>query len=282
MSERAPSPDALLPALRRLLQPLIRLLIRSGITFPVLEDLLRTLYVEVAQQGLPPNDPGRSDSRISLRTGVHRKEIRRLRLEPEAPAFETPAVVTRSSRIIAAWLGEAAWRDADGTPMPLPRQGAVPSFEALVASVTVDVRPRAVLDEFLSQGVVRLDGEDRVVLNEAAFIPPPGQEAQIYYFARNLHDHIAAAAANIVAEGRAPHLDRAVHYDRLPQEVAVAFEAEARVRAQALLQELNALALDLLNRHEASRAHQAGVTRRVNLGIYVYTEDDPPAGEAAP
>ncbi len=282
MTERPPSPDALLPALRRLLQPLIRLLIRSGITFPVLEDLLRTLYVEVAQQGLPPNDPGRSDSRISLRTGVHRKEIRRLRLEPPAPAFETPAVVTRSSRIIAAWLGEAPWTDAAGAPLPLPRQGAGACFEALVASVTVDVRPRAVLDEFLSQGIVRIDAEERVALNIAAFIPPPGQEAQIYYFARNLHDHIAAAAANITAEGAAPFLERAVHYDRLPPDVAAAFEDEARARAQALLLELNALALDLLNRHETAGAPATAETRRVNLGVYVYTEDEPPSAEPAP
>ncbi len=36
--------------------------------------------------------------------------------------------------------------------LPLPRSGPAPSFDSLVASVTRDVRPRAVLDEWVSQG----------------------------------------------------------------------------------------------------------------------------------
>lgn len=276
MTPRPPTPDALLPPLRRLLQPLIRLLIASGVTFPVLENLLRTLYVDVARQGLGPDDPGASDSRISLRTGVHRKEIRRLRLEPPAPEFTAPPVVTRSSRIIAAWLGEPPWQDEAGAPRALPRLGPAPSFEALVASITSDVRPRAVLDEWIDQGLVSLDADDRVRLDVAAFIPPPGLEAQLYYFARNLHDHIAAAAANVTANGTAgdaaPFLERAVHYDQLPESVAAAFEAAARAEGQAMLQRLNRVALDLL----AQAGETPGPTRRVNLGVYVFTEADAP------
>jgi hypothetical protein len=273
MLDHPPAPDALLAPLRRALRPLVRLLIRSGVTYPVLADLLRKLYVEVAQQGLPPADPGRSDSRISLRTGVHRKEIRRLRLEPETPVDETPAVVTRSSRIIASWIGTEPWIDAAGTPLPLPRQalGGQASFEALVTTVTSDVRPRAVLDEWLALGLVRLDADDRVVLNVGAFVPAPGQEAQLYYFGRNLHDHIAAAAANVSAKAAAPFIERSVHYDRLPPVIAAQLEARARKEGQALLQRLNRVALELLG---PEGAPPEPPTRRVNLGVYLYVEDD--------
>jgi len=79
-SERPPAlpPQALLKAARRLLRPLVRLMMRSGITFPIVADLMRSLFVEVASQELLTDARARTDSRISLLTGVHRKEIRRL------------------------------------------------------------------------------------------------------------------------------------------------------------------------------------------------------------
>lgn len=272
MSERAtvPAPDALMSPLARLLRPLVRLLIRAGITFPVLEDLLRGLFVDVAQNDLLPDPKSRTDSRISLLSGVHRKEIRRLRLLPQAKA-ETPLVVTLTSQIIARWLGAAPWIDAEGNPLPLPRGGAEPEgFERLVTSVTKDLRPRAVLDTLLADGVVEIDAEERVRLNQAAFVPLPGQEAQLFYFGRNLHDHIAAAAANITAAAPAPFLDRSVHYDHLPADVAARLEAISRAAAQQMLLEINRAAVAMTDGQPASDVP----TKRVNLGVYLFVEDE--------
>ena len=127
--------STLLRATRRLLRPLVRLLMRSGVTFPVLADLLRGLFVEVAITDLLVDPKTRTDSRISLLTGVHRKEIRRLRLEETGPDA-VPPVVTLSSQIIALWLGSPGFLDPDGRPLSLPRTArpgvAEPSFEALV------------------------------------------------------------------------------------------------------------------------------------------------------
>ena len=279
MSERTivPAPDALMPPLLRLLRPLVRLLIRAGITFPVLEDLLRGLFVDVAQNDLLPDPKSRTDSRISLMSGVHRKEIRRLRLLPRTNT-ETPPVVTLTSQIIARWLGAAPWMDADGHPLPLPRGGSEPEgFERLVTSVTKDLRPRAVLDTLLADGVVEIDAEERVRLNQAAFVPLPGQDAQLFYFGRNLHDHIAAAAANITAAAPAPFLDRSMHYDHLPADVAARLEAISRAAAQQMLLEINRAALAMTG----GLASADQPTKRVNLGVYLFVEDEAPPPEPA-
>ncbi|MCQ4160648.1 DUF6502 family protein [Roseomonas sp. GC11] len=279
MPDRLPPPPpaaSLLRPLARLLRPLLRLLIRSGVTYPLFAELARGLYVELAAEML--SAPGaRTDSRLSLLTGVHRKEIRRLRELGDAPA-EVPPVVTLGSQIIARWLGLPEYTGPDGAPLPLPRAAAPgePSFEALVAGVTSDVRPRSVLDEWLEQGLVELDAADRVALNSAAFLPRPGTEEQLYYFARNLHDHIAAAAANVAGAG-APFLERAVHYDRLPLPVAERMEAMGREAAMRLLIEINRAALAMLE--EAGEAAPGTPTRRVNLGVYLYAEDER-AGQA--
>jgi hypothetical protein len=180
-SSLPPPPQALLKPLRRLLRPLVRLMIRSGVTFPVIADLLRGLYVEVAMRDLLADPKAQTDSRISLLTGVHRKEIRRLRTETLAPEG-VPEVVTLGSQIIARWLAAPPYADAGGRPRPLPRaarDAGEASFEGLVESVTKDMRARAVLDDWLDQGIVSLDPEDRVHLSQAAFIPRQGGEERI-------------------------------------------------------------------------------------------------------
>ncbi len=259
-----------------LLRPLVRLLIQSGVTFPVFADMIRGLFIDVALHDVLIAPGARTDSRVSLLTGIHRKEIRRQRMiEPTA---EEPEIVTRSSAILGRWLGSANYIDAAHAPLALPRSGPAPSFEALVASVTRDVRARAVLDEWLSQGVVSIE-EDRVRLNAAAFLPHQGQEAQIFFFSRNLHDHMAAASANLAGADPAPFLDRSVHYDKLSEPAALRLREVGRDVAQRMLLEINREALAIADADDA--AHEAAEdgtaperTRRVNIGVYVYEDVD--------
>jgi hypothetical protein len=273
--------DALLRPVRRLLRPLVRLLIQGGVTFPVLADLLRGLYVEVAAHDLLNNPRAQTDSRISLLTGIHRKEIRRWRSETHAPDA-VPPVITRTSQIIARWLHADDYIDTEGRPRPLPRlprpEGG-PSFESLVQSVTSDVRPRAVLDDWLTHGIVSVDATDCVVLDTAAFLPQPGSAEQLFYFGRNLHDHLAAAAANVTATGPAPFIERAAHYDNLSPATVARLEALGREAAQRLLTDFNRQALDLLdaNDRELENAPETP-RRRLNLGLYLLADDDS-AGE---
>jgi hypothetical protein len=262
--------------LRRLLRPLVRMLIQAGITFPALADIVRQLYVDVAANDLLTDERARTDSRISILTGVHRKELRRLRnLPPDRT--EPPPAVTVGSAVVARWLGAAPWIDAAGRPRVLPRAAPAgeASFDALVETATKDVRPRTVFEELLSQGLITVDDDERIALNEAAFVPKPGREEQLFYFARNLHDHIAAAVANVTAPGAAPFLDRSVHYDRLSPAAADRLEQFARAAARDLLLRINQEAIRLTESDDAS----VGPTRRVNLGVYLYREDEPPGEE---
>lgn len=276
------SPAPLLKAARRLLRPLVRLMLRSGLTFPVLAEAVRELYVDVAINDILTDPKTRTDSRISLLTGVHRKEIKRLREAP-ADTAETPEVVTLVSQIVARWVGSPAFADTNGRPRPLDRTGRTapddaPGFDALVGLVTTDVRPRAVLDDLLAHGVVRIDSDDRIQLENNAFIPRPGGEEQLFYFARNLHDHVAAAAANISSTEPAPFLDRSVHYDRLTEDQARELEQYARAAALRVLLDVNRKALDLVGSKSAEPSTEQ---RRINFGIYVFNDDDDLAGGAA-
>jgi hypothetical protein len=276
-------PAPLLKAARRLLRPLVRLMMHSGLTFPILADMLRALFVDVAVNDILADPKARTDSRISLLTGVHRKEIRRLRELPADRAAGIPDVITVGSQIIARWAGTPSFTDEAGHPRPLPRihhdaADAEPSFDALVESITSDVRSRAVLDDLLGHGIVSIDSNDHVQLNTAAFIPRPGGEEQLFYFARNLHDHVAAAVANISASGAPRFLDRSVHYDRLTSAQAQELENYARAAAMKVLLDVNRRALAMT---ESAADTAAAASRRINLGIFVFDDDDTPTDEGA-
>jgi hypothetical protein len=279
MESGPPSAERLLRASTHLLRPLVRLLLRAGVTFPVFSDWLRVLFVDTAIKELAADGQPRTDSRVSLLTGVHRKEIRRLREAERAPLLREPTVVTLASEIIARWLAlHAQAASPEPGALSLPRTAETgPSFDRLVRSVTNDIRPRAVLDEWLRQGIVQVDDDDRVMLTAAAYVPDPGSEAQLFYFGRNLHDHLAAAAANVMAKSAAPFPDLSVHYDGLGPAAAKALEAVARLAAETVTREINAAAIRLVDGQDRAPAPPEG-TQRVNFGVYLYVEDETPTG----
>lgn len=252
--------------LARLLRPLVRLLIRSGVTFPALVELLRELYVNVAEYDFALPGKEQTDSRVSLVTGIHRKEVRRLR-GAGAPVNAVPASVSRTSQILARWLADPQFTDQQGRPLALPRtaEAEAASFDRLVSSITHDVRPRAILDEWLDRKLVFIDPQDRVVLAETAYVPAGGDDARFYYLGRNLHDHIAAAVAN-VEENSPRFLERAVHYDGLPEELAAKLKNRSREVAMEALQDLNREA------HAACETAPQGKWRWT-FGVYVYAEE---------
>jgi uncharacterized protein DUF6502 len=259
-------PSQLRDALRQLLRPLVRLLVEQGVPFGELAELLKGVYVDVALRDFPLADKDPTDSRVTLLTGVHRKDVKRLREQPRS-ANDPPHAVALGALLVARWTGTAAFLDDEGRPRPLPRLAPRrgPSFESLVASVSKDIRPRAVLDEWLRLGIVQLDRDDRVCLNAEAFVPARGLEEKLFYFGRNLHDHIAAAAHNVA--GRRPaFLERSVYYPNLSAaSVSELAKLAARVGMEAL-QALNRRGLELSHRD----ADDEAATRRMNFGIYFY------------
>ena len=263
-------PSALVAALRRLLQPLVRLLTAQGITYPMLADLLKQVYVDVAVRDFRLNGAAPTDSRVTLLTGVHRKDVKRLRT-PGAPQPEAmPEMVALGSQIAAVWTTRRDLRDRNGRPRPLPRlasQGGERSFEGLVASISKDIRARPLLDEWLRLGVVKIDEADRVVLASGAFVPSRGFDEKAFYLGHNLHDHIAAAAHNVQGEGP-PFLERSVYYEGLDPASVAKLKELAEKGGMDTIQAVYSEAKE----YEPRDRKTANAKQRLTFGIYFYSE----------
>ncbi len=264
-------PAAFVAALRRLMRPLVRVMVAQGVTYPYLTRLLKALFVEVADQEFSIEGKPQTDSRLSLLTGVHRKDIRQFRGAPGDDTVRSP-VVSLHGQMIALWMGHPRFRSDSGAPLPLAANcgsdGAA-SFEELVQSVSKDIRSRAVLDEWLRSGLARANEAGLIQLNVDAFIPKEGFDDLAYYFGQNLHDHIAAASHNL-AGGEPAMLERSVYHENLTPQSVAALRSLAEKAAMTALLNLNEEAL----RRGEIDAGKPKATVRFNFGTYFFTDTD--------
>jgi len=259
--------EAVQRVLMRILRPLVRLSLACGLGFPAFAQVLRRLYVDVAEREFALAGKQQTDSRISLLTGIHRKDISKLR-GGAMPLAKLPPPVSRTSRIIARWLADTKYCNENGLPKPLLRtaKDGEASFENLVEDVTRDLRPRAVLDEWLDRGIATLDEEGRVQLSPAAIVPESDVDVKEHFFARNIHDHAAAAVHNMIS-GDPPFFERAVHYNNISPALARQLEEISKAEAMDLLIRLNRMA------NEAIRTDTGGNARWIT-GAFIFREDD--------
>ena len=265
--------DLTLAAAIRVLGPLLPLLLREGVTFQRLVIALKQALLEEAPAVLLDSGIRVNDSSVSTLTGVHRKDVREWRSagrpRPQARTFN--AVMNAFTR----WSTDPDYCDAGGRPRVLERKGGAGSFEALAASVSNDVRPRAVLQELLRLGIAELvagtEGvaEDRVRLRVDAFVPPEGTPEMLQLLSDNVSDHLAAAVQNVLG-ATPPMLEQSIYADNLRPQSVERMQALARKTWQAAFPEIVRKATAL----REDDAGQLGADQRIRIGMYFHYEPD--------
>ena len=261
-------------ALRRVLAPLVRLMIARGCRFPEISELVKDLYVEQAERHFRIAGRRMTDSRLSVLTGLQRKDIRQRRDAPGDADDDAARSMGPLPRVLALWSASPRWRDGAGRPLVLPRKsGNAPGFESLVAEISRDIHPRTVLDQLVAAGAVRFDGEtDTVELVSETYLARDDAD-RLAYLGANVGDHAAAAAANLMAEPEtAPFFERAVHYNRLSPHSLDTLERLARRIQGDALTELNRAA-QAAQESDRDRPDAGG---RFRCGAFIYRDESRP------
>jgi hypothetical protein len=259
-------PRSLTAAVKRLLRPLVKLLLHYSVQYPALTHLLKQTYVEVAT-AMPVEGKPQTDSRVSLLTGIHRLDVKRLRNEIVSGNEGPPLSVSIGAQIVARWIAHTEYLDNKGRPLPLHRlasTGGLMSFESLVRSVSKDIRPRVVLDEWLRLGVAEIDNLDRVILVTDAFAPSHGLDEKLFYLGKNVQDHLDACTHNLTHPDAPPLLERSVYYDHLSKDSTLMLSAYARQLSSQVMQAFNQKAMELQERDNLD----ANARYRVAYGQY--------------
>jgi len=276
MTEPAADPAAdratlVLDAVLRLFKPAARLLLQNGVSYGAFASALKRVFLAAAQDELRARGMAQTDSAITLLSGVHRRDVRTLlRAAPSAETAQRRVPLSMASEVAARWLSMPPWIDDRQQPRVLARGSAGDSFDALVASVSSDIRPRAVLDELKRLGVAE-EGDGGVRLLAGSFAPRQGFEEMTWLLADHLHDHLAAAALNL--QGQANFLEQSVHVD----EITEASAAELQKAAVAAWKQLRPGYLALAQARfdaDARDAAPAARAHRARFGVYFLIDRD--------
>ena len=253
-------------AIGRILKPLARALIAQGVTAPAFYRMIKQTYIEAAEEEL---GTGATDSRISVVTGVHRRDVKELRKNDKTEDHGLTKKVSILSTVIGRWMSDPAFCDDAGAPVPLPRSGASePSFDALVQSVSRDIRPRTVLDELTRQNIVETrDGDIHLLLE--GLVGSADLDQKLHFFSLNVGDHVRASVENLLAD-TSPNLERAVYYNRLSETSMDEIDAEVRKISLDALRKINTLAS---NKQSADKTN-ATASHRFRFGVFLYKEDE--------
>lgn len=268
MADQQPFSNATLfeRAVRRVLRPLVRALISQNVAVTAFYRIVKQTYVEVAEETLGEDA---TDSRISVITGVHRRDVKEFRNVPDDGGAAVGKRLSTLSTVVGRWLSDPDYSDEDGAPMVLPRSApAGPSFDTLVQSVSRDIRPRTILDELQRQNVVALEG-DHVRLLLEGLVAGEDLDQKLHFFSHNVGDHMQAAVENLLSDP-APHLERAVFYNNLTEASARELETEAREIAVRSLREINARA----SARQKQDTSQPGADYRIRFGVFFFKENE--------
>ena len=278
-----PEPALAAQAMARVLQPLARLMIDHWLQLPSMVELLKNELVQQAAAAYGLADKGSSDSRIALLTGVHRKDVKRLREAPVSPSTAVPLVPVAAS-VVARWISEPRFLNADQTARPLartPRRSGVgePDFTTLVAEVSRDVGARAVLDELVRLGVVELREDGYVALKTSGFVPHEGLEESFHFLAANVSEHLATAVHNLAPDRQGPlMLEQSAFSQDLSAEQAGQLQQQARRLWASSLRQFLQTATVAEQRSQAD----AGPKHRIRFGVYFHDTLQDAQGATAP
>jgi len=245
------------------------MMIARGWLYPDVSDMLKELYVEACADRFKLEGKRLTDSRVSLLTGLQRKDVKALRARLQEPSPDRqPMEAGPLPRVLARWMSGLPYSDGVGAPRPLPRTGETPSFETLIAEISRDIHARTILDELKRQGLAEHDqAADTVRLTAPAYLPNRDDDALVGYFGANLGDHAEAAAENLdAAPEPGPFFERATHYNKLTPDAVRQLDTRARELQTKLLADLSAEALALQKRDTGDPA----ATGRFRCGAYIY------------
>jgi Family of unknown function (DUF6502) len=266
--------DGLLAAAVETLRPIVRRLLAAGVPFGLLESRLRELVIAVADEDFALAGRRQTDSRISLITGINRKEVRRIRAQ--GPEAERPPSFGRNQAagLISRWRADPRATDRAGRPKPIPyKTGRGPSFVRLVEQVTVDLPARAILDELVRTGAAELRGDGWVVLKSDAYVPQLGRAEKLAMLREDPADLIETMLRNIFEEVNEPLLQRRVSYDNVGADGVTRLRHRVRSAAETFLRRIDRL----FAKYDRDRNPKApgGERNLAGLGVYYFETPHP-------
>jgi len=256
-----------------MLRPLVRILLRHGISFAEFAEIVKAVYVEIAVTDFKVEGKRGTKSRIAVITGLTRKEVSRVVEGARKDSGESKSNLNRVARVLAGWHTDPDFIGPYGMPLEIRyEEGGLSAvnFSNLVRRYSGDMSPRSMLDELMRVGAV--------VETEPGWLKVLRRVYEPQTLAMDNFERVGEVVKNFVdtvdfnlqkKEAGAGRFERIVYStEGIRDEDFSKFRNYVNERCQALLEEIdNWIArLDLPEKAETTKTTHTGV------GIYHYIE----------
>lgn len=205
-------PSAQAQIVRQMFHGAIKFALRNSLRQRELAELLKQAFVEAAIEELQKKDAPVTAARVSVMTGVHRKDVDRIMRQ------KTTALPSESSlvaRVIGQWRSDPNFSGKNGEPRILSNKDGQDQFAKLVRSVSSELNPSLVLSELERVGAVTQHPRG-LKLVVRAYVPDRDQLKHYQILADDSQDLAECVEQNLSLPGAGRHLHIKTEYDGIP------------------------------------------------------------------
>ena len=265
----------LLAAYSKLLRPLIRILLRYGVSYAEFSEVVKTGFVTVAAQEFRVPGKKMSKARIAIVTGLTRKEVQRLSSGDQEERFTLKTNLSRITRVLSGWHTDPDYTGPYGMPLEVRYDSDVPNdctFVRLVQQYSGDMTPRAMLDELLRVGAVVETDQNWFKVVRREYVPEALAPDFLARLGRGVHDFVHTLEENMLKPStHVGRFERTVRPDAgLDERNLAAFDSFIREKCQGLLEEID----NWLSKFDPPDPKKGDKVLQTGVGIYHFVVDE--------
>jgi len=195
-----------------MLQPIVRFCLRRSVRVQDLLEFAKVVFIDVAAEEIQRSGQKVNVSRLSVMTGLHRRDV--VRIYKDGNISTTSTAIPR--RVIGQWEQDAHFHTKAGKPRVLTFEGEDSEFRELVRLVSTDIDSGAVLFELERTDTVKRVPSGLKLLAGAYVVSGKPKEG-FQMLARDTKDLMFAIEENVLGEDDIPNLHGRTEYDNICQ-----------------------------------------------------------------
>lgn len=268
--------DTLAAAAVRIFRPLVKILLRHGVSYRTCSEWLRWCYVDVAEREFQLPGRKQTKSRIAVLTGLTRVDVDRILRMPPPHHTEQDEQYHRAARVLTAWAYEPRYRNAAGQPLELDFDCTDgPGFSELVNQYSGGTPPRAVMDELERIGCIEILPERKIRLIREQFVTANDEQdlVNMGILGMSAGRLLNTIEYNLRPEVEKRRLQLMVLNHKIPVAQLPMIKKNLESRSRELVREVDAwLYQQVGDEHpiDDTETHYA----RAGLGLYYFEEED--------
>ena len=262
----------ILDALERLLEPIVLLLLKSGITWREFADLAKAKFVQVATNEFGIRGRPTNASRVAILTGIDRRDVRKLRARAGEQSASAPGFMSKPTQVLDGWFHDSNFRTASGEPRELRVSEGEDSFAALVRRYTPMIPHVAMIKELRAVGAIEELPDGRLRVLKRNYIPLELTDNQIRIWGSVLQDVGTTLEHNLDRDETDPsRFERRAINLRVDPKSLSQFREMLEREGQAFLERID----DWINAHELDSSIDEGSGIRLGVGVYQIQDSVP-------